>query len=160
LRFTLIKDISKDNSMKPILNGLLFFTLLYIVVDIFVKKSSFGLFVVDIKTTLYGNMDEFLDPMTESTFLEFIHTEIFFLMMILLTLSAVFTRLSKKNPFSITIINILMISGLATLLFLGLAYFINAEFIALYVISFFLWHIVALYMTLYSLWTLNFAKSI
>jgi len=142
------------------LNGLLLFTLLYIVIDIFVKQSSFGLFTHDIYTTLYGNEDEFLDAITQATFLELIHTEIFFLMMILLTLSAVFARVSNKKAYSIAIINTLMISGLLTLITLGLSFFVNADFITLYVLSYFTWHSVALYMTLYSLWTLNFAKSI
>lgn len=160
MRFTLIKDLKKDSSMRPILNGLLLFTLLYLIADTLVIQSSFGLSIEDVKKSLYGDMDEFLDPMSHSIFLELIHTQIFFMMMILLTLSAVYIRLSIKKKFSLFIVNTLMISALLTLITLALSYYISAEFIPLYLFSFFLWHGVAFYMSLFSLWSLNFAKSI
>ena len=105
MRFTLIKDIKRDNSMKPILNGLLLFTLLYLVSDIFVTYHSFGLFAEQLRTTLFGNEEEFIDPMSQALFLEYIHTQIFFMMMLLLTLSAVFARLCSKKRYMLLFIN-------------------------------------------------------
>ena len=160
MRFTLIKDIRQDNSMKPILNGLLIFTLIYLLADIFVTYSSLGLFEEAIKTTLFGDEEEFLDPMSKSIFLEYIHAQIFFMMMLLLTLSAVYARVSNKKTHSILLINIVMISGLLTLISLGVSYFIKAQLIQLYIASFFTWHTTAFYMSSYSLWALNFEKSI
>ena len=154
MRFTLIKDLKQDSMMRPILSGLLLFTLLYLVSDIFVKNFSFGIFEESIKTTLFGNEDEFLDPLTTSSFLEFWHMEIFFTMMILLTLSAVFIRLSGAKGFNIIIVNAVMVSALISLVTLVLSFFVNAAFIQLYVLSFFMWHICAIYMSLYSLWRL------
>jgi len=138
--------------MRPILTGLLLFTLLYIISDFFVKYSSFGLLPHAIELTLFGSEEEFLDPITKASFLEFWHIEIFFLMMILLTLSAVFARLSSKSRILIT--NIVMISAFVSLVSLALAFFASKIFIWLYVISFFLWHIFASYMALFSLWKL------
>lgn len=146
--------------MKSVITGLLVFILIYLIVDIFAKQSSFGLFNQEIKNTLLGNVDEFIDPMNKSSFLEFIHMEIFFLMMILLTLSAIFIRLSYKRPSSITLTNIVMISGLLSIITLSLSYFSSEKFINLYILCFFIWHLCALYMSIYSLWKLNFAKNI
>lgn len=146
--------------MRPILSGLLLFTLLYLVADVFVLKGSFGLFFAEIQNTLYGNMDEYIDPMSNSSFLEFIHTQIFFMMMILLTLSAVFIRLFSKALSSLIIVNILMISALSTLILLVLSYYVNQEFIVIYIITFFIWHVLAFVMSALSLWSLNFAKSL
>lgn len=151
MRFTLIKDLKQDRMMRPILTGLIVFTLLYLISDIFVKSLSFGIHEESIRTTLFGNEDEFLDPITRSAFLEFWHMEIFFIMMILLTLSAVFIRLSGAKGFHIIIVNAVMISALISLVALLLSFFVNATFIELYVLSFFLWHICAIYMSLYSL---------
>lgn len=146
--------------MGPIITGLLIFTLLYLVADLFVIESSIGLFEADIQQNLYGNIDEFLDPMSHSFFLEFIHTQIFFMMMILLTLSAVYIRLSFGLTYSLLVVNILLVSALLTLISLGLSYYVGKEYILLYIVTFFLWHILAFYMTLFSLWSLNFAKSV
>ena len=160
MRFTLIKDLKQDSSMRPILNGLLIFTVMYLVADLLVMKSSLGLFEQEIYKTLYGDIDEFLDPMSKSVFLEFIHTQIFFMMMILFTLSTVYMRLAFKLSYSLFTVNTLLLSALMSLITLGLSYYVEKEFISLYVITFFVWHIVAFYMALFSLWSLNFAKSI
>jgi len=159
LRFTLIKNVKQDKMMRPLLNGLLFFMLLYIPFDIFVKSHTIGLSTTAIATTLFGNADEFLDPMNKSVFLEFIHTEVFFLMMILLTLSAVYIRLlHKKSATLILTINLLMGFALLTPIALTSAYFYSTEFVSIYIVSFFVWHCIALYMILRSFWELNIAK--
>ena len=144
--------------MRPIINGLLLFMLLYIPFDIMVKSHTMGLSTVTVMQTLFGNADEFLDPMNKSVFLEFIHMEIFFLMMILLSLSAVYIRLLSHKSNTILTINLLMGFALLTPVTLFCGYFYLAEFINLYVVSFFIWHFVALYMIIRSLWELNIAK--
>lgn len=146
--------------MKPLLNGLLLFMLIYFVADIFVSHTTLGLFTQELRTTLFGNDDEFVDPMSNSSFLEYIHGQIFFMMMILLTLSAVYARLCEKKHYSLVFINLLMLSALLTLLSLTLTYFFIPSLLALYVLSYFVWHITAFVMALHSLWNLNFAKSI
>ncbi len=158
MRFTLIKNVKEDKAMKPLLNGLLLFILLYILFDIFVKSHTMGLSVSTVTTTLFGNADEFLDPMNESVFLEFVHMQIFFLMMILLTLSAVYARLLHKKSKTVLMLNILLFTALLTPLSLVAAYFYSAEFIGIYLFTFFSWHIVAFYMATASLWELNCAK--
>jgi len=160
VRFTLVKDLKKDKTMRPILNGLTLFTLLYLITDIFVKHSSFGVFARDVSLTLFGSEEEFIDPLTQASFLEFWHMEIFFMMMILLTLSAVYIRLSQKSSLRLFILNIVMIFAISSLLSLVLSYFVSPLFVYLYTFSYLLWHIVAIYMSLYSLWYLNYDSSI
>lgn len=160
MRFTLIKDLSKDNTMRPILTGLLIFTLFYLVSDILVKHLNFGIFPDTIHLTLYGDENQYIDPLSKASFLEFWHVEIFFMMMILLTLSAIFIRLLKHSAYKIIITNIVMISAILSLILLALSYFVSDTFIPLYAICFFTWHIFAIYMALISIWNLYYDKSI
>lgn len=155
MRFTLIKDLKKEDSMRPILSGLLIFTSLYLMADVFVKHLSFGVSISSVKSTLFGNEEEFLDPITQSSFLEFIHTEIFFIMMILLTLSTVFIRISKNTKLNFIIMNATMISAILSLIALALSYYLSSYFIVVYIATFFIWHILSLYMSIHSLWKLN-----
>ncbi|MDF1879641.1 hypothetical protein JHD46_08330, partial [Sulfurimonas sp. SAG-AH-194-C20] len=76
MRFTLIKDLKQDKAMKPLLNGLLIFMLLYFIADFFVLNDTLGLLNEDIRMTLFGNADEFIDPMDKSVFLEYLHGQI------------------------------------------------------------------------------------
>ena len=159
MKFTLIKDLRQDKTMRPILSGLILFTLLYLISDIFVKHSSFGILPQNISITLFGNEDEFIEPLSQASFLEFWHMEIFFMMMILLTLSAVFIRLTQNASLRLISLNIVMISAISSLISLFLAYFVSADFIYVYSLSFVLWHVAAIYMTLYSLWSLHYDSS-
>ncbi|QOP45824.1 hypothetical protein [Sulfurimonas paralvinellae] len=158
MRFTLIKNVKQDKAMKPLLNSLLVFIFLYIIFDIFVKSHTMGLTSSQVNTTLFGNADEFLDPMNKSVFLEFVHMQIFFLMMLLLTLSAVFIRLLHQKRSTLLVMNLLMIFGLLCPVSLMVSYFYAPEFTTIYLFAFFTWHIVGFYMTLASFWELNIAK--
>lgn len=160
MRFTLLKDLRQDKAIKPLLNGLLLFMLIYFIADISVVNATLGLTNEAIKITLYGNIDEFIDPIDTSVFLEYIHGQIFFIMMILLTLCTVYARLCSVKRYSIIVINILMISALLSLITLALSYFYTPSFISIYVFTYFTWHIMAFIMALHSLWNLNFATSL
>ncbi|EDZ61416.1 conserved hypothetical protein [Sulfurimonas gotlandica GD1] len=52
-----------------------------------------------------------------------------------------------------------MISAITSLTAIALAYFVSAIFIYLYIITFFIWHLSAVYMILYSFWKL-YAKGV
>ena len=160
MKFTLIKKLSQDKSMRPILSALLLFTLLYILSDILVKYVNFGIFPDAINVTLFGDEEQYIDPLSTSAFLEFWHMEIFFIMMILLTLSAVFVRVSKDDTSKIILLSALMICALFSLISLVLAFFLAKTFVLIYVILFFIWHAIAVYMILYSLGKLYYDKSI
>ena len=142
--------------MHQILTGLLLFISLYILLDIFLKYHTIGLFTEEIRTSIFGNDQEYIDPMSKSIFLEFIHMEIFFSMMILLTLNAIFIRLNHTRPYTAMIANATMLSALLSLVSIAVAYFFLSELISFYVVTFFLWHASALYMALISLKRLYF----
>ncbi len=154
MRFTLIKDLRKDPMMRPILSGLLIFSIVYLIADIIVKHYGFGILPSEISMTLFGNEDEYIDPITKSTFLENWHMEIFFIMMILLSLSATFIRLCKNNTINLLILNLTLIASLVSLASLALSFFVSASFILLYTLSFLTWHLLAFYMASFSLWNL------
>ncbi len=151
MRFTLIKDLKQDKMMRPILTGLLIFILIYLIADIIVKYFSFGISFESVRTTLFGDENEYIDPISTAQFLEFWHMEIFFIMMTILTLSAVFLRLAKSDKYRVIFLNLVMISSLLTLVSLALSFFIAPIFVVIYVISFYIWHFVAIYMAFYSI---------
>jgi len=140
--------------MRPILAGLLIFILLYLISESFVKYFSFGIFPDAVALSLFGSEEDYIDPLSTSSFLEFWHMEIFFTMMLLLTLSSIYIRVSKKSNFSILTLNLVMIPALVSLLALLASFFISSHFVYLYSFTFILWHLSALYMSIYSLWKL------
>lgn len=144
--------------MKPILGSLLSFFLLYLVADFFVKHSSFGIFFETVKNTLFGNTEEFLDPIDYAVFLEFWHTEIFFTMFIVFLLSTVFIRLFATRKIFLWLLNSFMISALLSLIFLPLSYFYHFDFLIYgFIFAFWSWHLIAILISILSLKRFYFA---
>ena len=160
MRFTLIKDLKKEKAMVLLLRFLLLFIFLYTITNIFVKSSTLGLSVTNVTLTLFGSEENFIDPLGTASFLELIHTEIFFVMMVSFILSAIFIRIATKSIINRLLVNFLMLFALGELISLGLAYFVSDSIIIEYLICFYIWHALLLYMTLYSVWRLFFAKSL
>ena len=75
MKFTVIKNIQKDSAMSLVLKGFLLFILLYIISDIFVMRSSFGISAEAVNSTLFGNEEAYIDPINEASFLELIKEE-------------------------------------------------------------------------------------
>lgn len=157
MRFTLIKDLQKDKLMRPILLGLLGFTLLYLCADLFMKYHNFGLSAETMAQTLFGNEEEFIDPMSKGVFLELWHSEIFFTMMVVFTLSTVCIRLCEASRLSLIMVNLMLLSSLLALVALPLSFYYSQALLVFYAASFLLWHLLALVATLFSLKRLSFA---
>lgn len=151
MKFTLIKDLRQDRMMRPILSGLLFFTILYLLTDILVKYNSIGISPDSVKSTFFGNEEEFLEAMSQASFLEFWHTDIFFIMMVVFTLSVIYIRLTKASKTAIIFVNIMMVSAILSLISIALSYFFSSNFINIYLGTFFIWHLVALFSSFHSL---------
>lgn len=154
MKFTLVKDVKGDSLMRPLLGGLLLFIFLFLSADIFLKDDHIGLTESTLSKTLYGNEEEFIEPASEHFLLELMHSDIFFMMMTLLTLSAVYARLCQNSTLRLVNINATMIAALATVILLPMAYYVSADFVLPYIITFYAWHILALIMTLASLFYL------
>lgn len=154
MKFLIVKNIHEDPNFKPILFGLLIFIFFYLLIDLFVKQEGFGITPVDVFSTLFGNEDEYLDPIDKSVFLEFWHMEIFLTMLLLFTLNSIFIRLSLASKLALYLSHTMMISAFSALVSLAISFFFLADFVYLYSMSFMLWHILALYATAYSLFKL------
>ncbi len=143
MKFTLIKDIRKDRFMRPILSFLVLFLTLYLLSDMFVKYSSFGIFPNQVFITLYGDEQQFVDAISESVFLEYWHTEIFFSMMTLFLLATIYIRVSNASTVTAISVNIMMLSSIFALVSLLLAFYGFSFMVYIYVTCFGIWHFVA-----------------
>ena len=154
MQFTIVKNLKKDTAMSNILKGLLVSISLYLIVDLFVKYFSIGLTIDALTISLFGSEEEFVEPMSQALFLEFWHVEIFFIMMILLTLSAIYIRVVNHVKNYKIILNIVMLSALLSLTALPITYYLSTSFIYLYIFGYFIWHLGAIYMASKSIWEL------
>lgn len=147
MKFTLTKNIRKDTLLKPLLSGLLLFTLLFVIIDYLNSSALLGNSYTTLYSTLHGNEEEFIEPLLPSTLLESVHMNTFFLMMISITLCAVAGRLITNSFYSQIIVHVIMLSALLELSALLGAYYLSAVFIVFYLIGFYVWHLTTLCLT-------------
>jgi len=157
MKFLVVKNINEDKNFKPLLGGLLLFMLFYLFVNIFLKHYSIGILPLDLANNFLGNEQTYLDPMELHVFLEFWHMDIFFMMMILLTLSAVYMRINKYSKLTLLTTHINLLSAFIYLSSLAMSYFFISWFVYLSFVSFVIWHLLSVYMTSISLYKLYFA---
>lgn len=159
MRFVIIKDLKRDRSMRPMINYILAFTLLFLVFTPIVLYTSIGLDESKIHTTFFGNEEEFIDPITPQAFLEFVHTQIFLVMMSMLTLSAVFARVVQSLHVT-AILCIVNSFALLQFVFLLFSYYLYESMIIVYLGSFYIWMAGALFMNISTFLELNRAKKL
>jgi len=154
VKFTLVKDLGSDALMRPLISGLLLFITLFLLSDLLQKKHDIGLHVESVTTTLYGNEEEFIDPISLEALLQIVHTDLFFMMMTLLTLSAVFGRLAPSSHMTHRILHLLNFSALSSLIFLFSAFYTDATVALLWLFAMWIWHLMALGISLYCFYRL------
>ena len=155
MKFTLVKDLREDALMRPLLSGLMLFSGAFLVADVFLKRDHIGLDRRTLSDTLYGNEAEFVEPVSEHFLLELLHSDIFFMMMTLLTLSAVYARLSPSKRLAALLINVSMLAAVADVVLLALSFYRGSGYLLPWLGAFWTWHAAALYMAAASFVNLN-----
>ncbi|HFU74531.1 MAG TPA: hypothetical protein ENK65_03155 [Helicobacteraceae bacterium] len=151
MKFTLVKDLRGNALLRPLLGGLLSFIILFLSADIILKNDHIGLTSATLSATLYGDEENYVEPVSFHFILELLHSDIFFMMMVLLTLSAIYSRLCEKNTIRMVLINLTMIAAIADVALLLFAYFQGPLFMLPWIISFWVWHLGAMSMAFASL---------
>ncbi len=156
MKFTLNNDHQKNRSMNLLLSGLLVFVIFFLASDMIVKKEHYGYTYAQIKMSIFGDEEEFIEPLPFSSLLEGVHADIFFTMMTLLTLGAIYGRVGRSKKLSVFLINIMMLSAFFSVVSPFLVYFYSSELITLWISTFIVWHLTALFISFISLWRLKF----
>ena len=146
--------------MRPMINFILAFILLFVIFAPVVQHTTIGLYESKVHTTFFGNEEEFLDPINGDYFLEYLHTQIFLVMMVMVTLSAIFVRVSRNTFFTKLILITSNSSALLFLISVTLGYYISPLFVPIYLLGYYLWFIGVVLMLLQSFTRLNFAKKL
>jgi hypothetical protein len=158
VKFTLNNDLRNNPLMRRLIGGLVFFLLLFLTLDLVYKAYHIGFAPSEVSTYLFGNEEAFVDPVDFTALLESVHADIFFIMMVLLSLGAVYGRLFGSRRYAPLLIHITMCAALIAIIAPLAAYGIasHERAIALFVVPFwiaalYIWHLGAILMGVASL---------
>ena len=148
-------DKSKAFDKNPLLQKLILFLvlslLLFLGFDVLLHHHQIGLTLNAATNTILGNEEEFLDPILFDSLLERVHADILSAMISLMLLAVILIRLNPKSKQRIVHLSFSTAILSQVALLLAPSYTV---FIAIWIILFLLWHLLAFLMGFSIMWKL------
>lgn len=148
MKFLVSKDLAHSTLLSQLMSGVVCALFLYLVFDIVLHAYVVGLDVATISTTLYGNTEEFIEPILIDTLLLQVHIDLFMSLFSIMIVASIYIRLYSTKVMTKWLVHILFILGLLSPVLLMVAYFTTVGFIYVWIFSFILGHILGMAMSL------------
>ncbi len=159
MKFLVSKDIHSNPDFRLLLGFYALMMFLYFIGDLFYLSHFFGSSTQEVLSTLKGNPDEFIEPLSLLSLLEHLHVSLFLAILALFTTMAIVLRIRLGHVHKKLIILIAMVSLLISFLSLTGTYFLHDVFVYGFVLSTLLWHLAGLYALGIILIRVGFKKS-
>ncbi len=156
MKFLVTKDLAHSQLLAYLIAAVLTAILLYLGLDVVLHGYVIGFDMPAIHSTLFGNVETFEEPILIDSLLLQVHIDLFITIFVLLILSSVYIRLHDKTTTMKWVLHALFVSGLLAPLSLLLAYFWSEVFVSVWVVTFIVWHLLALIITASLFTRLNF----
>lgn len=147
MKFLVTKELEQNRLLSLQVLWLTAILTLFLFSDMVLHHYQVGLTPTLALETILGNEEAFLEPILFSALLERIHIDIFISMLTLMLLVVIYIRLSKERKN--TMIHVSFISAILAPISLLLGYFYGEIFIFVWLGLFVVWHLSALYFSLF-----------
>lgn len=148
MKFVITKELEHSQLLNTLMIGVSIALFFYYIFDLFLHMFLIGGTLSTINNTLYGNMEEFIEPILLDTLLLQVHIDLFMSLMSLMILTTIYIRLFAEEQWTKTMIHLLFIVGLLAPLMLMAAYFSYKWIVYFWIITFLLGHLLALFFAL------------
>ncbi|RLA59375.1 MAG: hypothetical protein DRQ78_10690 [Epsilonproteobacteria bacterium] len=156
MKFLLKKDLDHSTLIAKLMLGVSVALFFYLGLDLVLHGYVLGFDMGSISSTLYGNAEEFIEPILIDTLLLQVHIDLFMSLFSIMIIASIYIRLFSEKKSSKSLVHILFILGLLAPEVLILAYFTSVLFVYVWLASFILWHLLAMWMSLHSIKRLLF----
>lgn len=148
MKFLVSKDLAHSALLRNLMAGVVSALFFYLVLDIVLHAYAVGLDITTLSTTLYGNVEEFVEPILIDTLLLQIHIDLFMSLFTIMIVASIYIRLYHTKAMTKWLVHLLFILGLLSPVLLMVAYFTTVGFIYIWLVSFLLGHFLGMVMSL------------
>jgi|GEM_PF-961928 len=145
MKFVISKDLEHSKLLNTLMMGVSLSLLFYLVFDVILHGFIVGSDIPTISNTLYGNVDEFIEPILLDTLLLQVHIDLFMSLLTLMILSTMYIRLFSEEKKTKWLIHLLFILGLVTPLMLLVAYMSSLFFVYMWILMLLAGHLLAIF---------------
>ena len=148
MKFLVTKDLAHSSLLGNLMAGVTVAIFFYFVLDIVLHAYVIGLDITSTSTTLFGNTEEFIEPVLIDTLLLQVHIDLFMSLFAIMIVASIYIRLNSTKVLTKWLVHTLFILGLLAPLLLMVAYFTNVIFVYLWLGSFILGHFLGMLLSL------------
>jgi len=148
MKFLVTKELAHVALLKNLMVTVCVALFFYLGLDVVVHGYVLGFDVDGILSSLYGNAEEYIEPILIDSLLLQVHIDLFMSLFSLLILSSIYIRLFAELKSSKYLVHVVLFLGLLSPLLLMLAYFTSEVWVFVWLFSFILGHLLAMYMSL------------
>ncbi|MDF1880398.1 hypothetical protein JHD50_03615 [Sulfurimonas sp. MAG313] len=145
MKFLVSKDLHSNPNFTLLLGFYALMMLFYFIGDLFYMLNFFGFSSSEVLSTLKGNPDEFIEPLSLLSLLEHFHVSLFLAILALFTTLAIVLRIHLKQRHKRFIILIAMSSLLLSFISLISTYFFLDSLVYSFIFFSLLWHSIGIY---------------
>ena len=154
MKFTVTKELRHNAPLRQLIMILLLGIGLFLVLDMFNHFVQLGFNISDIRATILGDEEAFVEPLPLSSLLQIIHMDLFFSVIVLFLLAIVYVRVGKNDSVKTIMIHTLFLSSILSHVALFFIAKVGVIMIAIWLGLFWFWHILAMVMIGVSMWGL------
>lgn len=141
MKFLVTKDLEHSKLLSNLMGSVVFAILLYLGFDVLLHAYVIGLDMESISATLFGDLENFVEPILIDSLLLQIHIDLFMTLFAIMILASIYIRLYSSKGATRWVVHLLFILGMLAPAALLLAYFVSESFTFIWLLSFLLWHL-------------------
>ncbi len=157
MKFLLTKELGHTRLLTTLMAAVVFFILLYLGFDIALHAYVIGTDVHSVALTLFGDVENFVEPILLDTLLLQVHSDLFMSLFSLLILTSIGIRLHGSRPIMRWTVHLVFVLGMLSAVLMLAAYFVGAWLIPVWIAVFVAWHVLAFVLGVSVLKTLLFS---
>jgi len=157
MKFLLTKELGHTKLLTTLMAAVVFFILLYLGFDVGLHAYVIGTDVHSVALTLFGDVENFVEPILLDALLLQVHTDLFMSLFSLLILTSIVIRLHGSRPIMRWAVHLVFVLGMLSVVLLLAAYFAGAWLIPVWIAVFVAWHVLAFALGVSVLKTLMFS---
>ena len=148
MKFVIGKELEHSRLLNTLMMGVSAALFFYLIFDVVLHGFLIGSDLPTISNTLYGNAEEFIEPILLDTILLQVHIDLFISLFTLMMLSTMYIRLFSEAKTTKWLIHLMFIIGLATPLMLLVAYMGTRFFVYVWIFMLLAGHLLAIFFAL------------
>lgn len=141
MKFLITKELGHTKLLTTLIAAVVFFILLYLGLDIALHAYVIGTDVHSVALTLFGDAENFVEPMLLDTLLLQVHSDLFMSLFSLLILTSISIRLHGSRRIMRWAVHFVFVLGMLSAVTLLSAYFVGAWLIPVWIATFVTWHV-------------------